>query len=122
MKTTVVLAAQAFASATLVLACDYHTTHTTAADERNHRGLRQQRLPCAANVDDAAKTNRRADRGRRESRQIIGTQRKTRKKRTPSSLVLGGSREVVASVWASGRRCRGGGALPLGRALMCAYI
>ena len=33
MKTTVVLAALAFASATPVLACDYHATHTTAADE-----------------------------------------------------------------------------------------
>ncbi len=33
MKTTVLLAALAFATATPVLACDYHATHTTAADE-----------------------------------------------------------------------------------------
>ncbi len=31
--TTVLLAALAFAAATPVLACDYHATHTTAADE-----------------------------------------------------------------------------------------
>jgi hypothetical protein len=33
MKTTVLLAALAFAAATPALACDYHATHTTAADE-----------------------------------------------------------------------------------------
>jgi phosphoribosylaminoimidazole (AIR) synthetase len=33
MKTTVLLAALLFAGATPVLACDYHATHTTAADE-----------------------------------------------------------------------------------------
>jgi hypothetical protein len=44
-------------------------------------------------------------------------------KRTPSSLVLGGSREVVASVWASGRAAGvSGRVLPLGRALRCGCI
>jgi hypothetical protein len=33
MKTTALLAALLFAGATPVLACDYHATHTTAADE-----------------------------------------------------------------------------------------
>jgi hypothetical protein len=33
MKTTVLLAVLAFAGASPVLACDYHATHTTAADE-----------------------------------------------------------------------------------------
>jgi hypothetical protein len=33
MKTTVLLAALAFAAATPAFACDYHATHTTAADE-----------------------------------------------------------------------------------------
>jgi hypothetical protein len=33
MKTTVLLAAFLFAGATPLLACDYHATHTTAADE-----------------------------------------------------------------------------------------
>jgi hypothetical protein len=33
MKTTVLLAALLFAGASPVLACDYHVTHTTAADE-----------------------------------------------------------------------------------------
>jgi hypothetical protein len=35
MKTTVLLAALLFADATPVLACDYHATHTTAADENS---------------------------------------------------------------------------------------
>ena len=33
MKTTVLLAALLFAGGTPALACDYHATHTTAADE-----------------------------------------------------------------------------------------
>lgn len=32
MKTTMLIAALAFAGAAPVLACDYHTTHTTAAE------------------------------------------------------------------------------------------
>jgi hypothetical protein len=32
MRTTMLIAALAFAGATPVLACDYHTTHTTAAE------------------------------------------------------------------------------------------
>jgi hypothetical protein len=35
MKTTVLLAALLFVGASPVLACDYHSTHTTAADENS---------------------------------------------------------------------------------------